>query len=141
MKESKWLILAILTIVWGSSFILIKKGLNGLDPIELGSVRMISASVVMLLLKGKQVSTIPLRKWKYVACSASFGIFFPAYSFASSQTEIDSTVSPISNAITRLLTSIVRAVFFGLLLQRRLFFGLLIGFAGCSYLILPGAAI
>src|SRR5690554_7620890 len=87
MKESKWLILAILTIVWGSSFILIKKGLNGLDPIELGSVRMISASVVMLLLKGKEVSTIPLRKWKYVACSALFGIFFPAYLFAYAQTE------------------------------------------------------
>lgn len=141
MKESKWLILAILTIVWGSSFILIKKGLNGLDPIELGSVRMISASVVMLLLKGKEVSTIPLRKWKYVVCSALFGIFFPAYLFAYAQTEIDSTISSMINAITPLLTLIVGAVFFGLLSQRRQFFGVLIGFAGCSLLILTGAAI
>ncbi|MGE4347983.1 MAG: EamA family transporter, partial [Flavobacteriaceae bacterium] len=59
MKESKWIILAVLAIVWGSSFILIKKGLNGLNPIELGSVRMISASVVTLLLKGKHVASIP----------------------------------------------------------------------------------
>lgn len=141
MKESKWVILAILTVVWGSSFILIKKGLNGLDPIELGSVRMLSASVVMLFLKGKQISTIPLRKWKYVACSALLGIFFPAYLFAYAQTEIDSTISSMINAITPLLTLIVGAVFFGLISARRQFFGVLIGFVGCALLILTGAAI
>ncbi|HLW63158.1 MAG TPA: DMT family transporter [Flavobacterium sp.] len=141
MKESKWLILTILTIVWGSSFILIKKGLNGLDPIELGSVRMISASVVMLFFKGKEVKNIPLRKWKYVACSALFGIFFPAYLFAYAQTEIDSTISSMINAITPLLTLIIGAAFFGLIAQRRQFFGVLIGFIGCSLLILTGAAI
>ncbi len=141
MKESKWLILAILALVWGSSFILIKKGLNGLDPIELGSVRMISASVVMLLIKGKQVFTIPKTKWKYVVCSALFGIFFPAFLFAYAQTEIDSTISSIINAITPLLTLIIGAVFFGILSQRRQFFGVIIGFLGCALLILTGASV
>lgn len=141
MKESKWLILAVLALVWGSSFILIKKGLNGLDPIELGSVRMISASVVMLLIKGKQVITIPKNKWKYVVCSALFGIFFPAFLFAYAQTEIDSTISSIINAITPLLTLVIGAVFFGILSQRRQFFGVVIGFLGCALLILTGATV
>lgn len=141
MKESKWLILVILALVWGSSFILIKKGLNGLDPIELGSIRMISASVVMLLIKGKQVFTIPKTKWKYVICSALFGIFFPAFLFAYAQTEIDSTISSIINAITPLLTLVIGTVFFRILSQRRQFFGVIIGFLGCTLLILTGATV
>lgn len=141
MKESKWLILSILAIVWGSSFILIKKGLNGLTPIELGSVRMISASVVMLLLKGKVIFTIPKSKWKYVVGSAFFGIFFPAYLFAYAQTEIDSTISSIINALTPLLTLVIGTFLFGLISQRRQFFGVFIGFLGCFLLILTGASV
>src|SRR5690606_17484635 len=139
MKESKWIILAALAIVWGSSFILIKKGLNGLNPIELGSVRMISASVVMLLLKGKHVASIPKNKYKYVVASALFGIFFPDFLFAYAQTEIDSTISSIINATTPLLTRILGALFFSLLSQKRQFFGVIIGFIGCILLILTGA--
>ena len=37
----KWLLLATLSIIWGSSFILIKKGLLELTPIQLGSLRII----------------------------------------------------------------------------------------------------
>lgn len=139
MKESKWIVLAILAIVWGSSFILIKKGLNGLDPIELGSVRMIAASVVMLLIKGKHVFSIPKHKWKYVLGSALFGIFFPAYLFAYAQTQIDSTISSIINALTPLLTLIVGVLLFKLVSQRRQYFGIFIGFSGCLLLILSGA--
>ncbi len=141
MKESKWLILGILALVWGSSFILIKKGLNGLDPIELGSVRMISASVVMLIIKGKNVFSIPKNKWKYVVCSALLGIFFPAFLFAYAQTEIDSTISSIINALTPLLTLIIGVILFGLISQRRQFFGVIIGFTGCALLIFTGASV
>src|SRR5690554_1408298 len=139
MKESKWIILAVLAIVWGSSFILIKKGLNGLNPIELGSVRMISASVVMLLLKGKHVASIPKNKYKYVVASTLFGIFFPAFLFAYAQTEIDSTISSIINATTPLFTLVIGALFFKLISQKRQFFGVIIGFIGCILLILTGA--
>ncbi len=141
MKESKWIILAVLAIVWGSSFILIKKGLNGLNPIELGSVRMISASVVMLLLKGKHVASIPKNKYKYVAASALFGIFFPAFLFAYAQTEIDSTISSIINATTPLFTLVIGALFFKLISQKRQFFGVFIGLVGCILLILTGSSI
>lgn len=141
MKESKWIILAILATVWGSSFILIKKGLNGLAPIELGSIRMITASVFMLLLKGRHVFTIPANKYKYIICSALFGIFFPAFLFAYAQTQIDSTISSIINAVTPLFTLVIGALFFGLLSQKRQLFGVIIGLIGCILLILTGASV
>lgn len=141
MKENKWVIPTLLALVWGSSFILIKKGLTGLNPIELGSVRMIAASVVMLLLKGRNVLSIPKNKYKYIFGSAMFGIFFPAFLFAYAQTQIDSTISSIINAITPLLTLIIGALFFGILSQRRQYLGVLIGFIGCMILILTGASV
>ncbi len=141
MKESKWATLTVLALVWGSSFILIKKGLKGLDPIELGSVRMFAASVVMLLLKGRNVFTIPARSYKYVVGSALMGIFFPAFLFAYAQTQIDSTISSIINATTPLFTLLISSLLFGLFTERKQIIGVIIGFIGCSLLILSGATI
>src|SRR5690606_34042485 len=76
---------------------------------------------------------------KYVLCSALFGIFFPAYLFAFAQSEIDSTISSILNALTPLLTLIIGVLFFRLTSQRRQYFGVFIGFSGCLLLILSGA--
>ena len=47
--NQKWVLLAILSIIWGSSFILIKKGLIGLSPVHLGSLRIIFTTIVILV--------------------------------------------------------------------------------------------
>ncbi|MGB0949031.1 MAG: permease, partial [Marinirhabdus sp.] len=38
-KNLKWLYLLVISLIWGSSFILIKKGLVGLTDFQLGSLR------------------------------------------------------------------------------------------------------
>ena len=43
--NKKWFYLAILSLIWGSSFILIKKGLVGLNSVQLASLRMIFAAL------------------------------------------------------------------------------------------------
>ena len=43
-KQSKWLLLIFLSLVWGSSFILMKRGLIGLSPFQLGSLRIVFAA-------------------------------------------------------------------------------------------------
>ena len=47
MKLNKWFYLAALSFIWGSSFILIKKGLVGLTAIELGSIRIIISNSLL----------------------------------------------------------------------------------------------
>ena len=42
-----WILLFILTLIWGSSFILIKRGLDVFDAGEVGALRMFSASLVL----------------------------------------------------------------------------------------------
>lgn len=129
----------VLALVWGSSFILIKKGLIGLTALQLGSLRIIFAAVFLVLIGFKSLSKIPAHKWKYIALTSLFGTFIPAYLFAIAQTEIDSSVSSILNSLTPLNTLILGALVFGLQFKRNQIFGILIGLLGSSLLILNGA--
>jgi drug/metabolite transporter (DMT)-like permease len=138
-KQLKWVYLIVLALVWGSSFILIKKGLIGLTALQLGSLRIIFAAVFLILIGFKSLSKIPAYKWKYIALTSLFGTFIPAYLFAIAQTEIDSSVSSILNSLTPLNTLILGALVFGLQFKRNQIFGILIGLVGSALLILNGA--
>ena len=129
----------VLALVWGSSFILIKKGLIGLTALQLGSLRIIFAAIFLVLIGFKSLSKIPKFKWKYIALTSMFGTFIPAYLFAIAQTEIDSSVSSILNSLTPLNTLILGALVFGLQFKRNQIFGILIGLIGSALLILNGA--
>lgn len=138
-KQSKWFFLFLLSLIWGSSFILIKRGLVGLNPFQLGSLRMIFASTFLLIIGFKSLKNIRQQQWKYIALTAMMGTFFPAYLFSIAQTQIDSSISAILNSLTPLGTLVIGALVFGLSFQRRQIFGVLIGLVGSALLILNGA--
>ena len=139
LKQGKWFYLVILSLIWGSSFILIKKGLVGLSPIQLGSLRILFAAIFLLLIGFKSLSKIPQYQWKYIAMTAILGTFIPAYLFAIAETQIDSSITAILNSLTPLNTLIFGAIAFGLQFRRNQIFGVLIGLIGSVLLILNGA--
>lgn len=138
-KQLKWVYLITLALIWGSSFILIKKGLVGLTPLQLGSLRILFAAIFLLLIGFKSLAKIPLVQWKYIALTATLGTFVPAYLFAMAQTEIDSSVSSILNSLTPLNTLIFGILAFGLSFRRAQIFGVIIGLIGTFLLIVNGA--
>jgi drug/metabolite transporter (DMT)-like permease len=138
-KQLKWILLTILSLIWGSSFILIKKGLIGLSPIQLGSLRILFAGIFLLAIGFKSISKITLQQWKFIAITAFFGTFIPAYLFAIAQTEIDSSVSSILNSLTPLNTLVIGSIAFRLQFKRNQIFGVIIGLIGSALLILNGA--
>lgn len=138
-KQGKWAYLTILALIWGSSFILIKKGLIGLTAIQVGSLRIIFASLFLMVIGFKSLSKIPKEKWKYLALTAICGTFLPAFLFAISQTELDSGVTAILNSLTPLNTLIIGAIAFKVGFQKRQLFGVFIGLAGSLLLVLNGA--
>lgn len=138
-KQLKWFLLIVLALIWGSSFILIKRGLVALTPFQLGSLRIIFAAVFLLIIGLKSLALIPQGKWKYIVLTAFFGTFLPVYLFSFAQTEINSSVSAILNSLTPLYTLLLGAFAFGLLFERRQLFGVIIGLIGCLLLIFNGA--
>lgn len=135
----KWLLLIVLALIWGSSFILIKKGLVGLTPMQLGSLRIIFSAVFLLLIGFRSITQIKQHQWKYIALTSLFGTFIPAFLFAIAQTQISSSVSSILNSLTPLNTLILGGIAFGLSFKRTQIWGVIIGLIGTLLLIVNGA--
>lgn len=138
-KNLRFVYLTILALVWGSSFILIKRGLVGLNPFQLGALRMVFAAIFLLIIGYKSIAKIQKHHWKYLALTGLLGTFFPVFLFSVAQTQISSAISAILNSLTPLNTLILGIVFFGIDFQRRQIWGVFIGLAGSALLIIYGA--
>ncbi|CAM1358204.1 Permease [Tenacibaculum litoreum] len=138
-QQQKWLFLIVLSLVWGSSFILMKKALIGLSPVQVGALRMLITAAFLLLVGFKSLKRIEKRHWKYVAYTAVLGTFFPAFLFAFAVSKIDSSIPAILNSLTPFNTFIFGALVFGFTFKRKQFYGVLIGLTGTLILILKGA--
>jgi len=140
-KKLRWIYLIVLSLIWGSSFILMKKALIGLTPIQVGALRIIITAGFLLLIGFNRVVKIERRHWKYLTLNALLGSFFPVFLFAFALQNIDSSIASILNALTPLNTLLFGAMVFGFAFKRRQLVGVLIGFVGTAMLILGGAQI
>lgn len=138
-QQKKWFYLIILSIIWGSSFILMKKALIGLTPIQVGALRMLITAAFLLLIGYKSIRQIQKRHWIYIFYTAILGTFFPAFLFAYAITKIDSSIPAILNSLTPFNTFIVGALVFGFAFKRKQLIGILIGLVGTLILVLKGA--
>ena len=131
----KWGTLIILSIIWGSSYILIKKGLTGLTPIQLGSLRVIVTTILIAPIGYQKIKKIPKEKLKWVMFSAFIGSFLPAYLFAFAETQISSSVTAVMVSLTPLFTLLISVIIFGEELLRKQVLGVIVGFLGIIVLI------
>ena len=138
MKLNKWFYLIALSLIWGSSFILIKKALVGLEASQLGSLRIIFSSIFIFLIAWRNIFSIKKIEWKWITISAFLGSFFPAFLFAFAEKEIDSSVASIINSIVPLNTLILGMIIFKIESTKRQIIGVLIGFFGTYLLISSG---
>jgi len=131
----KWIYLLVLSLIWGSSYILIKKGLVGLSPVQLGSFRILMTTFILLLFGYKSLKGWSLEQWKWMAFTGFFGTFFPSFLFAFSETEIKSSVVAVLNGLTPLFTLLIAYLFFQQMVKKKQIVGVLLGFAGTLLLV------
>ena len=137
--NKKWIYLIILSLIWGTSFILIKKALIGLNPYQLGALRTIITGLFLFTAGYNSIKSIKKKDWKWIAISGFLGSFFPSFFFAIAETEIDSAVASILNSLVPLNTILLGLAVFKIASTRRQVFGVIIGFIGTAILILKGA--
>ena len=133
--NKKWFYLAILSLIWGSSFILIKKGLVGLNSVQLASLRMIFAASVIYIYSYNSIKKIPKKSWKWIVITAYLGTFFPVYLISYGQTEIESGLASIITTVTPINTLIIGIIFFSLTFSIKQLLGLFIGLVGAVLLL------
>ncbi len=134
-----WLLLVVLALIWGSSFILMKRGLfhEGvpvLTPYQLATARLALAWLALSPLVFKHAGL--LRKhWLPLLGSAVLGNGLPAFLFATAQTRIDSSLSGMLNGLTPLMTLVAGIALFDQRLRTIHLIGVFLGLLGASGLI------
>lgn len=136
-----WLILVFLSIVWGSSFILIKESLNYFSAYQIGSLRILISSVAFLPLVYRHRKAIKWKKWFPFLLVGLFGSGFPSFLFPMAQVKLSSTVAGILNTLTPLWTLLIGVILFGTLVKGKKILGVVIGLSGAVLLIVLGEKI
>ena len=134
-NTKKWIYLFLLSGIWGSSYILIKKGLIGLSPIQLACFRIVITSFILVFFGLRHVKNLNRDQWKWLSVTGFFGTFFPTFLFAYSETKIDSSVVAVLNGLTPLFTLFIAVLFFGYTFRKLQFVGVAVGLLGTIMLI------
>jgi drug/metabolite transporter (DMT)-like permease len=132
-------LLILLALIWGTSFILMKRGLLVFSAGELGSIRVAAASLFLLPLAILKLKELQPRHYLKLFASGMMGIFFPAFLFALAQTELESSVTGILNSLTPICTLLIGALFFQQHFRRQSILGIVIGLLGTIILILANS--
>ncbi len=130
----KWLLLAVLSLVWGSSFILMKRGLYqhgepALSSVQLASARLFIAWLVLSPLLFRYWRLI-FAHWKPLLGTALLGNGIPAYLFAIAQSRIDSSLAGMLNSLAPLFTLLVGVLMFRAHVRAINVVGVLLGLIG-----------
>ena len=133
-----YLTLGILSLVWGTSFILIKKSLESFTPVQVACLRMslsALAFVPVLIYNYKRMdwSRLPLLMVLGLCSSA-----LPAILFSTAQQKISSATAGVLNSLTPLFTMIIGVLIFKVTVKTRQVLGILLGLIGAACLILLG---
>jgi len=136
-KFINWLLFTVLSLIWGSSFLLMKVGLEQLSPYEVAALRILSAGIVLIPFAYKAFKQIPTHKVGLIILSGLMGSFFPAFLFCVAETKLDSSLTGMLNSLTPLCAVIIGTLFFKLKTTAKKLTGIFIGLIGLFFLVSP----
>lgn len=134
-----WFLLILLSLIWGSSFILIKRGLVGLTAEQAGALRIVAAFLFLTPFAVLRLRQVRKNHLLAILSVGFLGTLIPSFLFAFAQTRIESSVSGVINALTPLFTVIVGWVFYGARQGAGVLAGIAISFVGCFLLSMANA--
>ncbi|MFH2094260.1 MAG: DMT family transporter [Bacteroidota bacterium] len=131
-KSWQWIILLILAFTWGSSFIMMKKGLQSFSSNQVAALRMFISFVLLLPFIIYHIKAINRKHLLWVTLVGVFGNFIPAFFYTAAQTKINSSLAGMLNALTPIFTLIVGLALFKTKSSLLNILGLIIGLVGAA---------
>lgn len=131
----KWVYLFVLALVWGSSFILMKRGIEHYTPNQVAAIRMFVSMLALLPVVFHKLREIEQKNWKYIVGTGLLGNCIPAYLFTNAETGISSSMAGMLNSLTSVFTILVGFMFFGSRFSARQITGVFVGLLGATFLI------
>jgi drug/metabolite transporter (DMT)-like permease len=134
-----WGLLILLTLVWGSSFILIKKGLTVFSASQVSAIRILSASIFMIPFALSWIKKVSKKYYLLIFVSGFIGSLIPAFLFAIAQTKLDSAITGMVNSMTPVFVIIIGAIVYKQRITTVMTFGLMLAFSGTILLMYYGS--
>jgi drug/metabolite transporter (DMT)-like permease len=131
-----WALFTLLSLIWGSSFILMKIGYQGLTPTQIAGVRIFSGGLVFVPLAIFHIRKVPAKKIPLLLVAGLTGNFVPAFLFTAAITKLDSSLEGILNSLTPIWVVTIGIFIYKDKIQTRKIIGVLIGFVGLVLLTL-----
>ena len=130
-----WLIFVLLSIIWGSSFIMMKEGLLHLSAYQVAALRIVSAGLVLLPWAIKYFRQVPGDKIWIIFMSGMLGSLLPAFLFCAAEEGIDSALTGTLNSLTPIFVIITGILFFRSKTETNKVLGIFVALTG-SFLLL-----
>lgn len=127
--------MALLGLVWGASFLVIKKSVAVFSPMQMAMWRMVLATLVYLPIAAAFWSKIDWKRWKPMVVVAFCGSAIPNFFFAVAQQHVNSSLAGVLNSLTPLFTLIIGFSFFQLKVSRSRLLGIVVGLLGAVLLV------
>lgn len=134
---TNWLLFSLISLIWGSSFILMKESSKHLTGIQIGAIRIFCAGLCFLPFAIVHMRQIPAKKFIPVLLAGLLGNFLPAFLFAIAISRNgESSLASILNSLTPLFVVLIGIIFFKAKIEKRKILGVIIGFVGLLVLTL-----
>ncbi|MEO7305874.1 MAG: DMT family transporter [Ferruginibacter sp.] len=130
-----WLIFIVLSVIWGSSFIMMKEGLLHLSAFQVASLRIVFSGIVLLPSAIKHFKSIPLNKLLIIFISGVLGSLLPAYLFCVAELGIDGALAGTLNSLTPIFVIITGVLFFKSKTADNKILGIIVAFTGSLLLL------
>lgn len=137
-KAGQYVLLTILAFIWGTSFILMKKGLQSFTYTQVAAFRIFISFIFLLPFIIKHIRKINKSNLKSFLIVGFVGTAIPAFLFTKAQTQIDSALAGILNSTTPLFALIIGMTIYKTSPKWYNIIGVLIGFVGAAGLMFKG---
>lgn len=130
----RYFYLIVLSLIWGSSFILMKKGLEVFSYEQVAALRLFITSIVLIPFVFSALKKIKKKHYVPILVAALFGSGIPAFLFTLAQTYLDSSFVGILNSLTPLFTFYIGIIIFNQKYHKINLLGIFIGLIGAIFL-------
>ena len=138
-KFWQWAAIFVLALTWGSSFILMKKGLESFSDYQVASIRIFASFVFFSPFFLKNLKLINRKNLKSLLIVGFLGSAIPAFLFTKAQTVIESSLAGMLNSLTPMFALIIGWIFYKSTINIRKITGILLGLLGAFGLIYKGS--
>lgn len=132
--ENRWVLLIIIALTWGSSFILIKRSLITFSPYQIGAYRVAISGIILAFIGIPALLRMQRKTLFWVALVGFFGNFLPMFLFPMAQRSVSSSMAGILDSLVPLFVLVLGFFLFRIKSTKLQIFGAVIGFAGAAML-------